>query len=70
MVVEDSIKSYPEELYINDLFKIHRRDIYKEQFLIGTKIKKDRKIVNVQEMTLDRTLLRELRDRLNKMFLD
>jgi len=70
MVVEDDSKSYPEELYINDLYKIHRRDIYKEQFLIGTKIKKDRKVVNVQEMTLDRTLLKELRDRLNKMSLD
>ena len=40
MVVEDSIKSYPEELYINDLYKIHRRDIYKEQYLVGTKIKR------------------------------
>jgi len=70
MVEEDNMKSYPEELYINDLYKIHRRDIYKEQFLIGTKIKRDRKIVNVQEMTLDKTLLRELRDRLNKMSLD
>lgn len=70
MVEEGNMKSYPEELYINDLYKIHRRDIYKEQFLIGTKIKKDRKIVNVQEMTLDKTLLRELRDRLNKMSLD
>jgi hypothetical protein len=70
LVVEDDLKSYPEELYINDLYKIHRRDIYKEQFLLGTKIKKDRKIINVQEMTLDKTLLKELRDRLNKMPLD
>ena len=70
MAEEDNMKSNPEELYIHDLYKIHRRDIYKEQFLIGTKIKKDRKIVNVQEMTLDKTLLRELRDRLNKMSLD
>ena len=70
MAEEDNMKSYPEELYINDLYKIHRRDIYKEQFLKGTKIKKDRKIVNVQEMTLDKVLLRELRDRLNKMSLD
>ncbi len=70
MILQDSSKTYPEELYINYLYKIHRRDIYKEQYLIGTKIRKDRKVVNVQEMTLDKTLLRELRDRLNKMSLD
>ena len=42
----------------------------RNNILVGTKIKKDRKIINVQEMTLDKTLLRELRDRLNKMSLD
>lgn len=69
-MVEDDIKSYPEELFINDLYKIHRTDVYKEQYLLGTKVKKDRKIINVQEMIMDKTLLRELRDRLNKMSLD
>lgn len=70
MVVDEDIKSFPEELFINDLYKIHRTDVYKEQFLLGTKVKKDRKIINVQEMVMDKTLLRELRDRLNKMSLD
>ena len=70
MVAEDNLDSYPEELFINDLYKIHRTDKYKEQYLIGTKVKKDRKLINVQEMVLDKTLLRELRDRLNKMHLD
>jgi len=70
MVVDDDIKSFPEELFINDLYKIHRTDVYKEQYLLGTKVKKDRKIINVQEMIMDKTLLRELRDRLNKMSLD
>ena len=70
MVAEDNIESNPEELFINDLYKIHRTDMYKEQYLIGTKVKKDRKLINVQEMVLDKTLLRELRDRLNKMRLD
>ncbi|MDQ3084017.1 MAG: hypothetical protein M3Q77_04300 [Thermoproteota archaeon] len=69
-MVEDDIKSYPEELFINDLYKIHRTDVYKEQYLLGTKVKKDRKIINVQEMIMDKALLRELRDRLNKMSLD
>ena len=67
---EDNIESNREELFINDLYKIHRKDMYKEQFLLGTKVKKDRKLINVQEMVLDKTLLRELRDRLNKMRLD
>ena len=67
---EDNIESNREELFINDLYKIHRKDMYKEQYLLGTKIKKDRKLLNVQEMVLDKTLLRELRDRLNKMRLD
>ncbi|TVP41601.1 hypothetical protein [Candidatus Nitrosocosmicus arcticus] len=70
MVVDEDIKSFPEELFINDLYKIHRTDVYKEQYLLGTKVKKDRKIINVQEMVMDKTLLRELRDRLNKMSLD
>jgi hypothetical protein len=69
-VAEDNLDSYPEELFINDLYKIHRTDKYKEQYLIGTKVKKDRKLINVQEMVLDKTFLRELRDRLNKMHLD
>ncbi len=70
MVAEDNIESNREELFINDLYKIHRKDMYKEQYLLGTKVKKDRKLINVQEMVLDKTLLRELRDRLNKMRLD
>ena len=70
MVAEDNTESSPEELFINDLYKIHRTDMYKEQYLLGTKVKKDRKLINVQEMVLDKTLLRELRDRLNKMRLD
>jgi hypothetical protein len=69
-VPEDNIESNREELFINDLYKIHRKDMYKEQYLLGTKVKKDRKLINVQEMVLDKTLLRELRDRLNKMRLD
>jgi hypothetical protein len=69
-VAEDNIESNREELFINDLYKIHRKDMYKEQYLLGTKVKKDRKLINVQEMVLDKTLLRELRDRLNKMHLD
>jgi hypothetical protein len=69
-VPEDNIESNREELFINDLYKIHRKDMYKEQYLVGTKVKKDRKLINAQEMVLDKTLLRELRDRLNKMRLD
>jgi len=70
MAVGEDMKSYPKELFINDLYQIHRTDVYKEQYLLVTKGKKDRRLINGQEMILDKTLLRELRDRLNKMPLD
>jgi len=41
-------REYPEELFIDDLFKISNKEEFKDEYRIGTRIKKDSKILTVQ----------------------
>lgn len=63
-----------EQLFIDDLSvtaKEHNKSgIFNDSYLVGTKIYKGQKVINVQQIHLDKSLLRELRDMLNNMELD
>jgi hypothetical protein len=37
-------REYPEELFIDDLFKINKKKEFKDEYKIGTRIKKDNKV--------------------------
>jgi hypothetical protein len=58
-------REYPEEVFIEDLYGIHKKKEFKDEFRIGTRIKKDSKVLTVQCMTLNKKLLIELKDRID-----
>jgi hypothetical protein len=60
-------RDYPEELFIDDLYKIHNKVELKDEFTIGTRITKYGKILNVQQITINKKLMMELRDKIDAM---
>ena len=57
-------REYPEELFIHDLFKISNKDEFKDEYRIGTRIKKDNKILTVQCITINKKLMIDLKDKI------
>ena len=54
----------PEELFIDDLFKINKKKEFKDRYTIGTKIKKDNKVITVQSITINKKLILDLKDKI------
>ncbi len=57
-------REYPEELFIDDLFKINKKKEFKDEYKIGTRIKKDNKILTVQSITINKKLILDLKDKI------
>ena len=56
-------REYPEELFIDDLFKINKKEEFKDEYRIGTRIKK---IIMSwpQCITINKKLMIELKDKI------
>ena len=57
-------REYPEELFIDDLFKINKKEEFKGEYRIGTRIKKDSNVLTAQCMTINKKLMIELKDKI------
>ncbi len=57
-------REYPEELFIDDLFKINKKKEFKDEYKIGTRIKKDNKVLTVQSITINKKLILDLKDKI------
>jgi hypothetical protein len=57
-------REYPEELFIDDLFKITKKKEFKDEYKIGTRIKKDNKVLTVQSITINKKLILDLKDKI------
>jgi hypothetical protein len=63
-------REFPEELFIEDLYEIHKKEEFKDEFRIGTRITEKNQILTVQCMTINTKLLIELRNRIDTILYD
>jgi hypothetical protein len=57
-------REYPEELFIDDLFKINKKEEFKDEYRIGTRIKKNNNVLTAQCITINKKLMIELKDKI------